>query len=62
MVGLERGADMTAGSINSGTALGDFNGYNLTFTAQENYPANFIDCADEAGLITVFDTAAIVTA
>jgi len=62
MVGLERGADMTAGSINSGTALGDFNGYNLTFTAQENYPANFIDCANEAGLITVFDTAVIVTA
>lgn len=61
MVGLERGADMTAGSINSGTALGDFNGYNLTFTAQENVPANFIDCSDEVGLSTVFDGATIVT-
>lgn len=61
MVGLERGADMMSGSINSGTALGDFNGYNLTFTAQENVPANFIDCSDEVGLSLVFDGAAIIT-
>lgn len=62
IVGLERGADMTAGSINSGTALGDFNGYNLTFMAQENLPANFLDCSDENGLSLVFDGATIVTA
>jgi len=61
IVGLERGADMTAGTISSGTALGDFNGYNLTFTGMENSPANFLDCSNETGLITVFDGAAIVT-
>jgi hypothetical protein len=61
IVGLERGADMTAGTISSGTALGDFNGYNLTFTGMENSPANFLDCLNETELITVFDGAAIVT-
>jgi hypothetical protein len=30
--------------------MGDFNGYNLTFTAMENIPANFLDCASEATL------------
>lgn len=50
LMGLERGCDMTAGTISSGTAMGDFNGYNLTFTAMENIPANFLDCASEATL------------
>lgn len=61
IVGLERGADMTAGTISSGTALGDFNGYNLTFSAMENSPANFLDCANETQLEALFDGAAIVT-
>lgn len=61
IMGLERGADMTAGTISSGTALGDFNGYNLTFTAMENSPANFLDCLNETELIAVFDGASIVT-
>jgi hypothetical protein len=61
IVGLERGADMTAGTISSGTALGDFNGYNLTFSAMENAPANFLDCLNETELIAVFDGADIVT-
>ena len=61
IVGLERGADMTAGTISSGTALGDFNGYNMTFTAMENAPANFLDCDTEATLSAVFDGATIIT-
>ena len=61
IVGIERGADMTAGTISSGTALGDFNGYNMTFTAMENAPANFLDCTDEATLSDVFDGATIIT-
>ena len=61
LVGLERGADVTAGTISSGTAMGDFNGYNLTFTAMENTPAPFIDCSDETTLAAVFDGANIVT-
>lgn len=61
LMGLERGADVTAGTISTGAALGDFNGYNLTFTAMENTPAPFIDCADETTLAAVFDGATIVT-
>ena len=64
LMGLERGADMTAGTIDSGTAMGDFNGYNLTFTAMENIPANFLDCntdATLAGASGVFTSASIVT-
>lgn len=60
LVGLERGADMTAGTISSGTALGDFNGYNMTFTAMENLPANFLDCTNETQLAALFDGATIV--
>jgi hypothetical protein len=61
LAGLERGCDMTTGTINSGTALGDFNGYNLTFTGMENVPANFLDCANETELAALFDAATIVT-
>jgi hypothetical protein len=61
IVGIERGADMTAGTISSGTNLGDFNGYNMTFTAMENAPANFLDCNDETTLSDVFDGATIIT-
>ena len=50
LMGLDQGCDVTAGSISSGSALGDFNGYNLTFTAQEELPANFINCTNETEL------------
>jgi hypothetical protein len=63
LAGLERGCDVTAGTISSGTAMGDFNGYNLTFTAMENIPAPFLDCTDETTLTAIFGltTADIVT-
>ena len=54
MAGLERGCDVTAGTISSGTAMGDFNGYNLTFTGMENLPAPFLDCTDETTLAALF--------
>jgi hypothetical protein len=38
LVGEENGADLTAGTIATGGGLGDFNGYNLTFTAEEPNP------------------------
>lgn len=41
LMGKENGADVTAGTVSTGNALGDFNGYNLTFTAQEVSPPNF---------------------
>jgi hypothetical protein len=50
LMGLDQGCDVTAGTISSGSALGDYNGYSLTFTAQEEIPANFINATTEAEL------------
>ena len=58
LMGLDQGADVTTGTISSGSQLQDFNGYGLTFTAQEVSPANFLECTTEAGLATLFATAA----
>jgi hypothetical protein len=41
-VGKTNGAQLNAGQGQSGTALGDANGYTLTFTAQEPSPADII--------------------
>jgi len=43
LMGRAEGADMTAGTVSTGNALGDFNGYNYTFTAQETSPPNFVE-------------------
>ena len=59
IAGLLRGMDVTAGTIENGTALGDFSGYKLTFTGQEKTPANHLDCTTQAGLATLFATAAV---
>jgi hypothetical protein len=40
LMGESYGAFITAGTIVSGLAMGDANGYNLTFGALEPYPAN----------------------
>ena len=50
LMGLDQGCDVTAGSISSGSALGDFNGYSLTFTAMEELPANFMNATNETEL------------
>jgi len=42
LMGKDNGADVTAGTVSTGNALGDFNGYNLTFTAMEVSPPNFV--------------------
>lgn len=62
LAGLYRGCDATAGSINSGVAYGDFNGYQLTFEAMEEKPANFLDCATEGDLLTLLGSPTLVTA
>lgn len=62
MMGLFRGADLTAGSINNGGALGDFNGYSLTFVAEEKLPAPFTDIAAASSIVAdCFTGATIVT-
>lgn len=42
LVGEREGADMTAGTIQTGGAMGDLYGYSLTFTGQEQLPAAFL--------------------
>jgi hypothetical protein len=42
LVGQTEGADLTAGTIQTGAALGDLYGYSLTFTGQERLPAAFL--------------------
>ena len=61
LAGLERGMDLTTGVVSNGTAMGDLNGYTLTFVGMENIAANFLNCSTEAGLSTVFSSATIVT-
>lgn len=53
LYGLEFGADVSGGTIVSGSAMGDLNGYTLTLTAEEKIPANFLVATDEAGLATM---------
>jgi hypothetical protein len=42
LVGETEGADVTAGTIQTGGALGDLYGYSVTFTGQERLPAAFL--------------------
>jgi len=61
IAGLTRGCDATAGSVDSGVAYGDFNGYKITFEAMEEKPANFLDCNTEADLLTLLGSPTLVT-
>jgi hypothetical protein len=45
LVGKQHGSEVTGGTIVTGTAMGDLNGYTLTLSAQEVLPANFVDGA-----------------
>ena len=42
LVGENEGADVTAGTIQTGAAMGDLFGYSVTFTGMEQLPASFI--------------------
>jgi hypothetical protein len=42
LVGETEGADLTAGTIQTGAAMGDLYGYSATFTGTEPQPAGFI--------------------
>tara|TARA_S200002703_G_C3771378_1_gene237497 strand:+ start:532 stop:1092 length:561 start_codon:yes stop_codon:yes gene_type:complete len=61
LMGLDQGCDVTAGTISSGSALGDFNGYSLTLSAMEELPANMINCTTEAELVTLMGGSVVVT-
>ena len=62
LLGFAQGCDVSAGTIGSGAALGDFNGYQLTFTAEEELPPLFIDAASEADLELAFADGSAVNA
>jgi hypothetical protein len=47
--GLENGCDVQVGTA-SGSAMGDFNGYNLTIAAQEKEPAYILNWATFIGV------------
>jgi hypothetical protein len=42
LVGEREGADVTAGTIQTGGAMGDLYGYSVTFTGMEQLPAAFL--------------------
>jgi len=56
LVGQNRGADLTAGTIQTGGGLGDLYGYAITMTGEESLPAGFISGS------TVDDPFAAITA
>ena len=58
LMGLEQGADVESGTISTGQAMTDFNGYSLNFVSSETIPSPFIKASTEAELKTVFNTVA----
>jgi len=60
LMGLRQGCDVTAGSLSSGSAMGDFNGYSLTFEAMEECYANFLNATTQAAMVTLFTSATLV--
>ena len=45
-IGVTTGVEATGGTIGTGTAKGDFNGYQIQLTAEESTPAPFADASD----------------
>ncbi len=41
-LGAENGLELTTGTASSGTALGDMNGYSVTFAGAERYPVSVV--------------------
>ncbi len=64
LAGLEHGMELTTANVSNGVAMGDLNGYTLTFQGTEKLMANLLDCSSEADLAggagDVFGTATIV--
>jgi len=46
LMGHTTGAEATGGTVGTGTAKGDLNGYQIQLTAEEAIPAPFVDPAD----------------
>ena len=60
LMGLNHGADVTAGALSSGSDMASFNGYSLTLEAQEECYANFLNAATETAMVALFTSATLV--
>lgn len=61
LMGLKRGVDMTGGSIQSGTAEGDFTGYNaLVFESMEKEPGKFVNGSTEDNPFVALSPAPVI--
>jgi len=60
LAGLDHGMELTTANVSNGTAMGDLNGYTLTFVGQEKLMANIIQVSTEVALATAFGAAGIV--
>jgi hypothetical protein len=63
IMGYAHGAEVTGGTVGTGTAKGDLNGYNVVFTAEEEVPApHGVDLSDSTvvggltGTVTISPT------
>ena len=52
LMGLEFGCDVTTINANSGAAMGDMTGYEVTLVAREKTFANYFDATTQAALLT----------
>ena len=48
LMGAEHGCDVSGGTIVTGSGMSELSGYTLTFVANEQVPANFLEGATEA--------------
>ena len=51
VVGLENGADVSGGTIVTGTAMGDMSGYTLVFSGMETAPATHLQVDSDNGTV-----------
>jgi hypothetical protein len=54
LVGKHNGADVTAGTIQTGAGLGDLFGYSITLTGEERLPAAFLSGSTESDPFAAF--------
>ena len=55
LAGLHNGCQVTAGTIVTGQAMNDLNGYTLTLTGMEKQPANFLGADNGSGVFVPED-------
>jgi hypothetical protein len=55
IVGLLNGADVSGGTIVTGTAMGDMSGYTLVFSAMEIAPATHLAVDTDSGTVLTLD-------